>query len=157
MGPLNLMSSMTFMVRYTRQGIDWLRLACRRGSWAWICCCWGTRNCLSILDGSSCARTALVSLTLLGYWLITWQEKVDQYHLISCFFFPSITSAVMLQFPFWRFIFFLPAVFTCYTVAVEIFYRTSECSHFYTLIRDCGALTWVLFYYQFLGIISVSG
>eukprot|EP00066_Takifugu_rubripes_P013638 XP_011602904.1 PREDICTED: AF4/FMR2 family member 1 isoform X2 [Takifugu rubripes] len=32
LGPLNLMSSMTFMVRYTRQGVDWLRLDCRKGN-----------------------------------------------------------------------------------------------------------------------------
>lgn len=32
LGPLNLMSSMTFMVRYTRQGVDWLRQGCRKGS-----------------------------------------------------------------------------------------------------------------------------
>lgn len=31
LGPLNLMSSMTFMVRYTRQGVDWLRLDCQKG------------------------------------------------------------------------------------------------------------------------------
>uniref|UniRef100_H3CQ12 AF4/FMR2 C-terminal homology domain-containing protein n=1 Tax=Tetraodon nigroviridis TaxID=99883 RepID=H3CQ12_TETNG len=31
LGPLNLMSSMAFMVRYTRQGVHWLRLDCRRG------------------------------------------------------------------------------------------------------------------------------
>lgn len=48
LGPLSLTSSMTSVVRYTRQGVDWLRQDSRTGNWATLWMCATTQSCSSI-------------------------------------------------------------------------------------------------------------